>query len=284
MPLVCTPARRWAARHGLGPSPRAARPPAPPSPHAVSPAGGGGRAAQGARRQGRALDRGAPWPGAIEPGCGCTREAPQGQRTAPASPAAQACGTLALHPTQIEGESLLNDGTALVIFAVLQLTVENAQDLCLANTTVIDGVTQACEGSSYAYQDHWYDAGACIWKFIYMAVIGGLFGLAMAVMLVAWISKVSRRAPRPISLGSPPDLVASVCPKPGREPTTPAALPPLRREKPTAGQRPTALAHCPLLATPPARTARRCSTTRWSRSRSPSPSPTSPSSSRSTGE
>ena len=94
------------------------------------------------------------------------------------------------HPPQIEGESLLNDGTALVIFAVLQLTVENAQDLCLANTTVIDGVTQACEGSSYVYLDHWYDAGACIWKFIYMAVIGGLFGLAMAVMLVAWISKV----------------------------------------------------------------------------------------------
>ena len=114
----------------------------------------------------------------------------------------------------IEGESLLNDGSALVAFTLLVKTIKHAQ--CATEGALCP------DGSIYVTAEHWdrcarrrrrrparrrrpreaprpsarsRRAAHCrpelvVWTFLNMAVFGGLFGLVMGVICARWISRV----------------------------------------------------------------------------------------------
>ena len=93
------------------------------------------------------------------------------------------------------GESLLNDGTAIVIFELLLKTLQDARYYCR------DGSSTPCPaGSTYVYGDHWTGPEDVIITFGYMAFGGVGFGLLMAMALTQWISQVYNDAMIEITL------------------------------------------------------------------------------------
>lgn len=85
----------------------------------------------------------------------------------------------------IEGESLLNDGTALVVFNILVKTLTDAQSY---------------GGPNYQPADHWMTPAQVVVQFLLGSAIGALFGAGMGMTLTAWLSFVYNDAMVEVSL------------------------------------------------------------------------------------
>lgn len=75
--------------------------------------------------------------------------------------------------TEIEGESLLNDGTALVVFTILVKIVEGDNS---------DGL------------------GDYLWTFIKMSIGGSLFGISFSVVITQWLRRIFNDAQAEITI------------------------------------------------------------------------------------
>ena len=94
----------------------------------------------------------------------------------------------------IEGESLLNDGTALVVFQILVKTLENAQNYC-------GSASFPCgAGSDYVPSEHWMTPGEVVQGFLLGSLVGVAFGWGMGVALTLWLSLVYNDALVEVSL------------------------------------------------------------------------------------
>ena len=106
-------------------------------------------------------------------------------------------GLSGLLPVGIEGESLLNDGTALVLFQIFLDTIKKAQDFCGSEDLPCDVFSN---GLGYVPSDHWLTPVQVVWKFSYGALMAIFFGIAMGLTLTTWMSTVYNDAMVEVSL------------------------------------------------------------------------------------
>ena len=107
-------------------------------------------------------------------------------------------GLAGLLPVGIEGESLLNDGTALVLFQILLSTIKDAASFCGSDAFPCpDGQPNP---GGYVPSDHWLDPSEVIIKFAGGALIGICSGLIMGLILTTWMSTVYNDAMVEVSL------------------------------------------------------------------------------------
>ena len=102
-----------------------------------------------------------------------------------------------LLPVSIEGESLLNDGTALVVFYLFRDTLRGAKDFCTAGNA---SEFPCAAGSPYVPSEHWFTPLEVVAEFSRGAFVGLAFGLAMGIVLTTWMRSVYNDANVVVSL------------------------------------------------------------------------------------